>query len=152
MEEQTTRDDKKLRWFWDGLNDYLSRNQMKKTKQREFIVSRFLEMGNHIDAETLYDQMRKDGYSFGLATIYRTLNLLRNAGLVNQQIFAEGRAVFELSKPNTHHDHIVCTACGKIEEFENEEIENLQEMTAKRMGFLLSYHRLDLYGVCKDCQ
>jgi len=145
-----TNDDKH-RWFWDGLDAYLARHQLKQTKQRKVIVGHFLNMNAHVAAENLYEDLRKEGLNFGLATIYRTLNLLRDAGLVEQHSFADGRAVFEINRPNTHHDHIICITCGKIEEFESDEIEELQRRIAKEKGFSLSSHRLDLYGQCSPC-
>ena len=139
----------KLQWFWDGLDAYLSRNQLKQTKQRKLIVSQFLMMKTHVDAEELYESVRKEGHNIGLATIYRTLNLLKDAGLVEQSSFADGRAVFEVLKPGDHHDHLICVDCGKVVEFENEDIEDLQRKVAKEKGFDLTSHRLDLYGRCQ---
>ena len=141
-----------LRWFWDGLDAYLSRNQLKQTKQRKLIVSRFLGMKAHVDVEELYEAVRQEGYNIGLATIYRTLNLLKDAGLVAQHSFADGRAIFEVIKPGAHHDHLVCTECGVVVEFENEDIEDLQRQVAAEKGFLLTSHRLDLYGKCARCR
>lgn len=141
----------RLQWFWEGLDAYLARNQLKQTKQRKLIVKRFLEMKTHVDAEDLYESVRKDGHNIGLATIYRTLNLLKDAGLAEQNSFADGRAVFEINKPGDHHDHLVCVDCGKVVEFENEQIEELQRNVAKENHFVLTSHRLDLFGHCQDC-
>ena len=141
-----------LDWFWDGLNAYLSRNQLKQTKQRKIVVSHFLNLDSHVDAEDLYESVRSEGFNIGLATIYRTLNLLKDAGLVEQRSFADGRAVFEVLKPGNHHDHIVCIDCGRIVEFENEEIEALQKIEASKFGFVLTSHRLELYGRCEPCR
>ena len=145
-------DKKELQWFWDGLDAYLSRNQLKQTKQRRVIVNHFLNLHSHVDAEDLYDSVRREGHHIGLATIYRTLNLLRDAGLVEQSSFADGRAVFELLPPGSHHDHLVCIDCGKIVEFEHPGIEALQRKVALEWGFDLTSHRLDLYGRCSDCR
>ena len=144
-------DPSKLQWFWDGLDSYLSRNQLKQTKQRKVIVGQFLDMKPHVDAEELYESVRKKGYNIGLATIYRTLNLLKDAGLVEQNSFTDGRTFYEIMDPGNHHDHLVCIDCGKIVEFENSEIEKLQEKVAKEKGFVLTSHRLDLYGKCLNC-
>lgn len=143
---------KNLIWFWDALNAYLSRQQLKQTKQRKIVVSHFLKMAKHVDVEDLYRKVRADGHKIGLATIYRTLNLLKDTGLVDQHSFSDGRAVFEISRPGTHHDHLVCVSCGRIDEFENEEIEELQRKIALERGYALTSHRLDLYGKCKVCQ
>lgn len=144
-------EDEKLRWFWDGLDAYLVRHQLKQTKQRKVIVNLFLQMDAHVDAESLYAMVRQKGLNIGLATIYRTLNLLRDAELVEQHAFADGRSVFEINRPDAHHDHLLCVGCGKIVEFESEEIEELQRKIAREKGFILSSHRLDLYGNCLEC-
>lgn len=138
-------------WFWDALERYLSRHQLKQTKQRTIVVKEFLAMNRHLDAEELYASIRQAGHNIGLATIYRTLNLLREAGLVEQRLFADGRASYELLDPEVHHDHLICTNCGKIVEFEHKEIEKLQEQVARTHHFILSSHRLELYGLCANC-
>ena len=145
-------DQESLRWFWDGLDSYLAKNQLKQTRQRRLIVRQFLEMKSHVDAEDLYASVRKDGHSIGLATIYRTLNLLKDAGLAEQNSFADGRAVFEILKPGDHHDHLVCLGCGQVIEFENQQIESIQKQIAKDNNFTLTSHRLDLFGYCETCR
>jgi Fur family ferric uptake transcriptional regulator len=138
----------KFAWFWEKLDAYLTKHQLKQTTQRRQIVEIFLNSQSHIDAEALHAKVRKHGLNIGLATIYRTLNLLRDAKLVEQRDFAEGRAVFEPLSPLEHHDHLICQDCGQIQEFENHEIEELQRQVAKRLGFELKSHRLDLFGRC----
>ena len=139
-------------WFWDGLEDYLTRHSLKQTRQRELIVSYFLKMNKHVAAEDLHETVRGAGHNIGLATIYRTLNLLSDAGLAEQKNFTDGRAVYEVNEPGEHHDHLVCLGCGLIIEFENEEIERLQETIAAYHGFRLESHRLDMFGTCRECQ
>ena len=145
------KEEKDFAWFWLGLDEYLLCHQLKQTKQRKVIVSFFLKLARHVDAEDLYHKVRAEGHSIGLATIYRTLNLLKDAGLVEQHSFADGRAIFEIAPPGSHHDHLVCLKCGKIEEFENAAIEELQEKIALERGFVLTSHRLALYGHCSSC-
>ena len=139
-----------LQWFWDGLDSYLARNQLKQTKQRRLIVDQFLKLDGHIEAEDLYAAVRKKGHNIGLATVYRTLNLLKDAQLVEQSSFSDGRAVFERIEPGSHHDHLVCLECGHIVEFENDTIEELQEQIALKFNFRLITHKLELYGTCND--
>lgn len=139
-------------WFWDSLNRYLLSKQLKQTKQRRSIVEIFLSMKNHISAEELHEEVKRRGHNIGLATIYRTLNLLRAADLVEQQQFADGRAVFEVLQPGEHHDHIICTNCGKVVEFHNEEIERIQAAIAEEHGFVLTHHTHELYGICSNCR
>ncbi len=137
-------------WFWEGLDLYLERHGLKQTQQRKLIVSYFLQINAHIDAEALHRKVREDGHDIGLATIYRTLNLLTDAGLVEQQSFQDGRSVFEVATPDSHHDHLICTRCGQVIEFEDHEIEALQERIAAKFAMNLKSHRLDLFGTCQD--
>lgn len=135
-------------WFWESLNAYLDKSKLKHSKQRNQIIEYFLDMNDHVSAEELHAHARQQGSTAGMATIYRTLNLLKDAGLVEQKQFADGKAVFELEYPDSHHDHLICTKCGKVVEFEDERIEKLQEEVAKKYGMKLTHHSLDLFGVC----
>ena len=140
-----------LKWFWDRLDQHLASQQLKQTKQRQIIAEYFIKLDKHISAEELYDYLRTKGQNTGLATVYRTLNLLKDAGLASQKNFADGKAVYEINKPDSHHDHLICLKCQAVEEFENEEIENLQEEIAKSLGYTLVSHTHELYGICKKC-
>ncbi len=137
------------RWFWDELDGYLAKKGLKQTKQRQRIVELFIELDTHTSAEDLHQAVKKDGHNVGLATVYRTLNLLMEAGLVEQKAFSEGRFVYEIRTPGQHHDHLICLDCGKVIEFENPEIERLQEKVAQDYKFQLTHHRLDLFGRCQ---
>jgi Fur family transcriptional regulator, ferric uptake regulator len=139
----------KWQWVWDGLDQHLHRKQLKQTRQRKEIVNCFLGLGNHVEAEELHQALRAEGLAVGLATVYRTLNMLKEAGLVEQKSFADGRSTFELVNPAEHHDHLVCVDCGVVIEFENEAIEKLQRSVAEQHGFRLTSHRLDLFGSCQ---
>lgn len=136
------------KWFWDVLNDYLARQALKQTRQRKVVVEEFLRVDRHVDAEDLHNIVRKRDPRVGLATVYRTLNLLKEAGLADQKSFRDGRSVFEVHRPDHHHDHLVCLDCGRVMEFENAQIEKLQAQVATELGFQLTGHRLDLYGKC----
>ena len=144
--------DERLDWFWSKLKKYLASKQLKQTQQRKSIIAQFLKIRKHADAENIHNALRKNGQNIGLATIYRTLNMLKNAGLVEQHSFEDGRAVYELISPGDHHDHLICKSCGKIDEFEHEGIEELQQKIAEERGYLLLSHRLDLYGLCESCK
>lgn len=141
-------------WVWSMLDAYLAKNKLKQTKQRKIILEVFMGSTEaHLDAENVYSLLSKNHSNIGLATVYRSLNLLKDAGILEQHTFADGRAVFELINPESHHDHLVCTTCGAIKEFENHEIEQLQDQVAKSLGFKLTSHRLELFGEClkTDC-
>ncbi len=132
------------------FQQYLVRSGLKATRQRELIARAFFATSSHISAEALYRRVNGRDRRIGLVTVYRTLKLLKDAGLAHERQFGEGRALFEHATKR-HHDHMICTHCGKITEFENCEIEELQEQVARRFGFTLQDHKLELYGLCQEC-
>ena len=105
----------------------------------------------HVSAEDVYKLLLENGEEIGLATVYRVLTQFEDAGLVARQHFEGGHSVFELS-PDQHHDHIVCVKCGKVEEFNDVEIERRQKMIAETLGFELTDHDLNMYGLCPACR
>src|SRR3974390_3233503 len=102
----------------------------------------------HLSAEDIYRLLLESNEDIGLATVYRVLTQFEAAGLVTRHHFEDGMAVFELNQ-GTHHDHIVCVDCGKVEEFMDGGIEERQHPAAKRLGFEISDHALILYGHCR---
>lgn len=105
----------------------------------------------HVSAEDVYRLLIQNGEEIGLATVYRVLTQFEQAGLVIRHNFEGGHSVFELAS-DTHHDHIVCVKCGKVEEFTDDEIERRQGQVANRLGFELTDHHLNLYGLCPQCR
>ncbi len=106
---------------------------------------------HHVSAEDVYKLLLQNGEEIGLATVYRVLTQFEQAGLVIRHNFEGGHSVFELST-ETHHDHIVCVRCGRVEEFTDEDIERRQQEVADRLGFELTDHHLNLYGLCATCR
>jgi Fur family ferric uptake transcriptional regulator len=104
----------------------------------------------HLSAEDLYKALVAEGSEIGLATVYRVLMQLAQAGLLTRCRFATGKAVFELDR-GTHHDHLVCLGCGRVDEFYDAEIEARQRAVARAVGFGLQEHALALYSLCSDC-
>lgn len=133
------------------LQKHISNRHLKVTKERSAILRAFLEAERHMTAEELYHEMKKKRPSIGLATIYRTLNLFCECGLAEQRQFGDGHTRYELTYNVTHHDHLVCTQCNRIIEFENLDIEKLQEKVAQKHHFTIYNHKLELYGLCSDC-
>jgi Fur family ferric uptake transcriptional regulator len=113
-------------------------------------ILEILEHGSprHLSAEDIYKMLLDSSEDIGLATVYRVLTQFEAAGLVTRHHFADGMAVFELNQ-GTHHDHIVCLDCGRVEEFIDESIEERQEEIAKRLGYELRDHAMTLYGHCR---
>ena len=132
--------------------EYIATHGLKNTPQRRLIVNVFLNSKNHLSTEELYETVRSEDASVGQATVYRTLKLLHEAGLAKELHFGDGIARYEPVLDDTHHDHLICTGCGKNIEVVDETIEKLQEDLAKRHGFSLSSHRMYLYGRCADCR
>lgn len=104
----------------------------------------------HLSAEDIYRSLVESNADIGLATVYRVLTQFEAAGLVTRHHFEGGMAVFELT-PETHHDHIICLLCGRIEEFADAGIEERQVSVAKRLGYALIEHSMILYGHCSRC-
>ena len=101
----------------------------------------------HLSAEDVYKLLLTENLDVGLATVYRVLTQFEQAGLLSRNHFETGKAVFELNQ-GSHHDHLVCVDCGRVEEFFDEEIEKRQHQIAKDHGFSLAEHALALYGNC----
>jgi len=133
-----------------ALASYLEDHNLKHTKQREAILEVFLEAKGHITGEDLYQKVREKHPSIGYTTVYRTMKLLCDAGLASERHFDDGVTRYEVE--HEHHDHLVCTRCGKIIEFECQMIEAAQNDIVKRYGFRLLRHRHELYGLCPSCQ
>ena len=116
-------------------------------------ILRILESSkiHHLSAEDVYKALISEGEEIGLATVYRVLTQFEEAGLVARHHFEGGHSVFEITTEE-HHDHIVCVRCGKVEEFQDDEIEALQLKVARQMGFQLTDHDLNMYGLCAACQ
>ena len=134
----------------DVLKQHLSKHNLKLTRQREHILNAFLKM-EHVTAEQMYHLLAKKDPHIGLATIYRTLKLFCETGLAQERHFGT-QTQFDNVAHKGHHDHMICTSCGKIVEFQNCQIEKLQEEVATKNGFTIQTHKLELYGLCANCQ
>ncbi len=131
----------------------LRSNNLKFTKQRETILHALYNYSGHFTPEELYRMIKNEqpDLNTGIATIYRTLSLLENAGLVTSISFGTQGKKYELGV-KAHHDHIICTNCGKILEFYDEAIEKRQEIIAKEFGFKMEDHSMKIFGICPECQ
>jgi len=119
---------------------------LKMTEQRRVIARVLSDAEDHPDVESLYQRATKIDSRISIATVYRTVRLLEEAGILERHDFREGRARYE-EIPEAHHDHLIDVQSGEVIEFRNDEIEKLQVEIAKRLGFKLVDHRLELYGV-----
>ena len=128
------------------LEEQCAASGMRMTEQRRIIAQVIEKADDHPDVEELYRRASAIDPKISLSTVYRTVNLFEEAGLVTKHDFKDGRARFELI-PDEHHDHLIDIRTGKVIEFRNEEIEAIQEVIAKRLGYKLIDHRLELYAV-----
>jgi len=134
----------------------LKSSGLKATVPRLKILDLFIKneanQGRHMAAEDVYRHLISEDMDIGLATVYRVLTQFEQAGLLQRHYFDSGKAVFELNE-GSHHDHLVCLQCGKVEEFFDPQIEERQNVVAKEHGFVVSDHALYLYANCvkPDC-
>jgi Fur family ferric uptake transcriptional regulator len=133
------------------FKDFLLTQGLKSTNQRELILEEFLRAGSHLSTEDLYLRLRKKNPRIGYATVHRALKLFAECGIAEQRHFGDGQARYEASAQDEHHDHLICISCGKIVEFEDSRIEELQMEVAGEHGFSIERHRLELYGYCTSC-
>jgi Fur family ferric uptake transcriptional regulator len=130
----------------ETLEERCVKKGMRMTEQRRTIAQVIEAAEDHPDVEELYRRAAAQDPRISLSTVYRTLNLFEEAGLVTKHDFKDGRARFE-PIPDEHHDHLIDIRSGKVIEFRNEEIEAIQDVIAKRLGYRLVDHRLELYAV-----
>lgn len=134
------------------LQRYMAEHGLKSTRQRSLIIDTFFETGGHQSVEDLWSRVRARDPKVSVATVYRTMKLLSESGLAHSRNFGDGQTRYEAAAGRHHHDHLICTRCGLIIEFENDRIEALQEAVARRHGFHVVSHKMELYGLCRECQ
>lgn len=134
------------------FNDFAVRKGLRSTRQRDVILDVFLSTHEHVSVEDLYLKIKASHPGIGSATVYRTLKLFAEAGLAREILLHDGQTRYEHVMTGEHHDHLVCTGCNSIIEFENETIEKLQEEVAQRHGFMIKNHKLEIYGLCAACR
>lgn len=135
-----------------ALDAYMVRQGLRSTEQRRVIVDTFVGAQSHLTIEELLALVKKRDPRIGYATVYRTLKMLSESGIANELHFGDGFSRYELREALSHHDHLICTSCGTIVEFEEPAIEEIQEHVAARYDFIVTSHRHELYGLCPNCQ
>src|ERR1700722_8757770 len=141
-----------LEHFRGVLHQYMAKKGLRSTDQRRLIVETFFHSPNHVSIEELLAQVRAHDPKVGYATVYCTLKLLTESGVAFERRFGDGLTRYELADDEAHHDHLICIYCGRITEFEEPEVEKLQEKAALRYGYDLKSHKHEMYGVCPECQ
>ena len=134
------------------LQEHIQKSGLRRTGQRELILEIFLSTEEHLSSEDLYGLVHQKDPTVGNTTVYRTLKLLTEAGLAREVRFGDNKTYYEHHYNHDHHDHMICTGCGKVIEFFSADIEMLQDEMAGKFGFKPTHHSLRMWGVCSDCQ
>ena len=137
----------------DELKKIVKQKGLKYTEQREIVLSVLLDAQDHLTAEEVYNEIKKEhtDSNIGIATVYRALCFLEEVDLITSIAFGTDGKKYE-SNAKSHHDHLICTNCGKIIEFIDDEIEKRQDKIAKKNKFKITSHSMQLYGTCETCQ
>lgn len=136
----------------ERLKSFLKTKGLKSTRQRDIIVTDFLNTEGHVTAEELYRRINRRHKNIGFTTVYRTLKLLAESGLATERVFADNLTRYELLTEEEHHDHLICIKCGSITEFEDSRLENRQIRIADELGFQVISHKMEFYGYCIMCR
>lgn len=134
------------------FRELLEKRNLKYTHERKTIFDEIAHLREHFDADSLYSRFKEKGSRISRDTVYRTLPLLLECGVIQKSAGSGKREFFERIGARGHHDHMVCTRCSKIIEFQCPEIEKSQDKVCKQYGFKLSFHDHRLFGFCKECQ
>jgi Fur family ferric uptake transcriptional regulator len=135
-----------------GFVRYLREHNLPVTAQRLAIAEVLLSAERHLSAEEVAEEVTARGRKVGTATVYRTIDTLLESGLIVERDFGEGFRRFESARDMPNHEHLVCSVCGKVEEFRDERLERMTTIVAESRGFARQSHRLVIHGVCMDCQ
>ncbi|MFH1851283.1 MAG: transcriptional repressor [Candidatus Neomarinimicrobiota bacterium] len=133
------------------LKAIIRQEGLRYTSQREAVWQELLSTDNHRDAENIYFKLREHGLNVSRATVYRTIEILVKHNLIRKLDLGDGKSRYEHHQDQVHHDHLICTECGRIVEFVNEPVEKLQQEIAAEFNFELSDHIHQLFGVCSNC-
>lgn len=131
---------------------YLRDHHQPVTQQRDLVAEIVLTSDDHLSVEQIRRRLAERGTRVGLATIYRTVDLLVRSGLVRGHDFGQGFRRFEPVPTQSTHEHLICVRCGSVTEFAHERLERMLPIIADEYGFQPDRHRVEIYGVCRDCQ
>jgi len=134
----------------EQFKDFIKKKGLKFTSQREAVLEEILDTKGHFEIEDMVKKIKDKDIPVSRATVYRTLNILKEMGLITEVIKYSNKTIYEVSLKQ-HHDHLICKKCGQIIEFSEEEIEKLQDKICEEYGFKPETHRLEIFGTCKNC-
>lgn len=133
------------------FDEFIEKKGLRHTPQRGTILAVFLATEKHVSADELYKLVKKRDSTIGYTTVYRTMKLLSESGLCGETEFGDGVLRFEHKYGHEHHDHLICVKCGRFIEAADPQIERLQEIMVKRHGFKSLKHKLEIFGICRNC-
>ncbi len=135
------------------MRAYMAQHGLKASRQRDIIADVFFKGAGHLRVDELLAQVRQVDPAVSQATVYRTMKLLAACGLAEARTFHDGQTRYEASdRQGEHHDHLICVSCGGIVEFVDPRIEALQDEVAKKHGYIVTAHKMELYGTCRRCR
>lgn len=136
------------------FKERLKEKGCKLTMQRRSVLDVLLEHSNdHLSTEEIYDKVKENFPEIGLATVYRTVQLFEEMGIVDRLNFDDGCSRFELASEDTvhHHHHLICEQCNKVSEVENDLLDDIEKEIESKYNFKIHDHNVMFYGICKDC-
>lgn len=136
----------------DIFRNYIREKGLRNTRQREEILNAFLSSEKHITVEDLFSVIKVKNPEIGYATVHRNLSLLRECGLADEIKIGKQKARYEPKFGQKHHDHLICVKCGRFIEVYDTKIEKLQDKLAEANDFIPVRHKLEIYGICKQCK
>ncbi|MFI5293994.1 MAG: Fur family transcriptional regulator [Thermodesulfovibrionales bacterium] len=134
------------------FRNFLGEKGLKLTKERTAVLAEVYSFHGHFDPEFLYSRIKDSGSKASRASVYRTLSLLVECGLVTRVTRTDKGNIYEHTYGHTHHDHMICEICGEFIEFYSEKLENLQDEICEENSFVGSSHALEIRGCCKKCR
>jgi len=137
-----------------ALAKAIAQRGLRRSRQRDLVARIFFAMGGHVPVDALAQRVHQDDPHVSVATVYRTMKLLADTGLAVSRDFGDGKARYEPAhhRHGHSHDHLICTGCGAVVEFESKRIEELQRRLARRHGFEVDRRHVELYGRCTACR
>jgi len=135
----------------EKFSQYVAEQGLRHTEQRDKVLEVFLNTEKHVTVQELYDLVRKENKSIGYATVARAVKLMCESGLCRPVDFGDGALRYEHKYNHEHHDHLICTRCGKFEEIYSPELEKIQHELVKQYGYTQQSHKLDIFGLCPEC-
>jgi Fur family ferric uptake transcriptional regulator len=136
----------------DRFHRYLRDHRQPVTRQRDLVAQTVFDSDDHPSVDVILRRLRERGEAVGTATVYRTLELLVESGLVRAHDFGEGFKRYESMPAQARHEHLICDRCGRVVEFQNERLERILPIIADEHAFQHSNHRVEIYGVCRECR